>query len=247
MLAQKGPILRLLFARHGHPDYRTDTLTALGHQEAAQLAEALDPYPLDAIYVSTHGRAQETAEYTLRRRSQNPILCDWLREIDGRYGYEGNAPEWIVGDPRPSAYELHPSDLFGSSQLYSYEEWRDQVEYGPWLYPRFSALQAAFDEILAQAGYVREGLRYRVRASDERTLAFFCHDGVMRGSCRTCCTFRFRQPSRSFATTPPVTRCCAPSKTTAMPCLPWCSSTMPFTSRTGTAISTHHRSGPSQP
>jgi broad specificity phosphatase PhoE len=181
MLAQKGPILRLLFARHGHPDYRTDTLTALGHQEAAQLAEALDPYPLDAIYVSTHGRAQETAEYTLRRRSQNPILCDWLREIDGRYGYEGNAPEWIVGDPRPSAYELHPSDLFGSSQLYSYEEWRDQVEYGPWLYPRFSALQAAFDEILAQAGYVREGLRYRVRASDERTLAFFCHDGVMRG------------------------------------------------------------------
>ncbi len=173
--------MRLLFARHGHPDYRTDTLTDRGHEEAARLAEALDPYPLDGIYVSTHGRAQETAEYTLRRRAQEPILCEWLREIDGRYGYEGEAPEWVVGDPLPSAYELHPSDVLKGSRLYGYEEWHDQVDYGPWLRPRFAALQVAFDELLAQEGYVREGLRYRVRIPNDRTLAFFCHDGVMRG------------------------------------------------------------------
>ena len=173
--------MRLLLARHGHPDYTTDTLTERGHDEAARLAAALDPYPLDTIYVSTHGRAQETAEHTLRRRGQEAIACDWLREIDGRYGYEGEAPEWVLGDPLPSAYELHPSDLFGCSQLYSYEAWHDEVAYGPWLRPRFAALQNAFDAMLAEQGYVREGLRYRVAESSDRTLAFFCHDGVMRG------------------------------------------------------------------
>jgi broad specificity phosphatase PhoE len=173
--------MQLLLARHGHPDYATDSLTAIGHLEAARLAEALDPFGLDAIYVSSMGRAVETAEYTLRRRGQGAEVCDWLREIDGRFGYDGDAPEWKLGDPLPSAYELPPADLFAGDRLYTYEGWHAEVAYGPWLRPRFDALQQAFDGLLAAHGYVRDGLRYRVDASSQHTLAFFCHDGVMRG------------------------------------------------------------------
>ncbi len=172
----------LLFARHGHPDYATDSLTATGHAEAAALAVALDAYRLDRIYVSSMGRALETAAYTLQRRRQEAIVCDWLREVDGRYGYqEDEVPDWGPGDPRLSAYELHPAALFARPASFSYEAWQGEVPYGPWLRPRFDALQRSFDALLAQEGYEREGLRYRVRESNQRTLAFFCHDGVMRG------------------------------------------------------------------
>ncbi len=174
--------MQLLFARHGHPDYATDSLTAQGHIEAAALARALDGYPLDAIYVSTMGRARETAAYTLERRGQEGVLCDWLQEVDGRYGYpEAEPPPWAPGDPRASAYEIHPADLFARPRLYSYEDWHDEVPYGPWLRPRFDALQRAFDALLAEHGYERRGLRYQVQESNEGTLAFFCHDGVIRG------------------------------------------------------------------
>ncbi len=174
--------MQLLFARHGHPDYVTDTLTPLGHTEAQTLAAALDAYALDGLYVSSMGRALETAAYTARRRPLEPIVCDWLREIDGRFGYpEEEIPEWTPGDPRASAYELHPADLFAIGRAYSYEGWEAEVTYGPWLRPRLDALQHAFDGLLAQEGYVREGLRYRVERASQRTLAFFAHDGVMRG------------------------------------------------------------------
>lgn len=174
--------MHLLFARHGHPDYTTDSLTTLGHLEAARLAEALDPFTLDAIFISSMGRARETAEYTLRRRSQDGVVFDWLREIDGRYGYEGaEAPQWRPGDMLPSAYDMHPAHVFARPAVPSYEDWHAEVAYGPWLRPRFDALQQSFDALLAQEGYERDGLRYRVRAPSQRTLAFFCHDGVMRG------------------------------------------------------------------
>ena len=31
----------IYFVRHGHPDYKTDTLTALGHKQAEAAAERL--------------------------------------------------------------------------------------------------------------------------------------------------------------------------------------------------------------
>ena len=34
----------IYFVRHGHPDYKTDTLTELGHKQA----EAAEDYPISA-------------------------------------------------------------------------------------------------------------------------------------------------------------------------------------------------------
>jgi broad specificity phosphatase PhoE len=171
--------VQLLLIRHGHPDYRTDSLTERGHVEAARLAEALDAFPIDAAFASSMGRARQTAEYTLARRGMDVTVCHWLRELDGRYGYTAAAPEWHPDDPSPSAYEVHPAGLMARSELYSYERWDDQVDYGPWLRPQCDALCSAFDDALSREGYVRQGLRYAVQGSNRRTLAFFCHGGVI--------------------------------------------------------------------
>lgn len=171
--------MQLLLARHGHPHYPTDSLTELGHQEAARLATALDDYPIDAMYVSTMGRAAQTAEYIAQRRALTPTACDWLRELDGRYGPTVPTAEWTLGDPSPSAYEWPPTDAMARPVLYSYEQWHDQVPYGPWIRPQCDSLFQSFDAAMAANGYVRDGLRYAVSAPNQRTVAFFCHGGVI--------------------------------------------------------------------
>jgi broad specificity phosphatase PhoE len=171
--------VQLLLIRHGHPDYYTDSLTDQGHAEAMRLAEALDPFPIDAAYISSMGRAQQTAQYTLERRGMQGHVCHWLRELDGRYGPDISPAEWGPDDPAPSAYELHPADIMSRPELYSYEQWSDQVAYGPWMRPQLEALYTAFDGLLEAEGYMRCGLRYVVTRSSTRTLAFFCHGGVI--------------------------------------------------------------------
>ena len=58
--------MRLLFVRHGDPDYMTDSLTATGQKEAAALVPRLTREDVKAFYLSPLGRAQETAAYTLK-------------------------------------------------------------------------------------------------------------------------------------------------------------------------------------
>ena len=58
----------ILLIRHGDPNYADDCLTDLGKVEAGLLAESLLELPIDDIYVSPLGRAQETSAFTLRAK-----------------------------------------------------------------------------------------------------------------------------------------------------------------------------------
>ena len=60
--------MRLLFIRHGDPDYEHDCLTEKGIREAEYLAERMKTEKMDAIYVSPLNRAQETASFTLQAK-----------------------------------------------------------------------------------------------------------------------------------------------------------------------------------
>ena len=60
--------MRLLFIRHGEPDYEKDYLTEKGFREAEYLAEYLADVKIDACYVSPLGRAKDTAAPTLLKK-----------------------------------------------------------------------------------------------------------------------------------------------------------------------------------
>ena len=49
--------MRLIFIRHGDPDYENDTLTEKGWREAKLLSERTKNWTVDDIYVSPLGRA----------------------------------------------------------------------------------------------------------------------------------------------------------------------------------------------
>lgn len=73
--------MRILFIRHGDPDYANDTLTEKGHREAAALAERAEALNMGACYASPLGRARATAEYSLKRLGNTAETLDWLREF----------------------------------------------------------------------------------------------------------------------------------------------------------------------
>ena len=53
--------MRIVFVRHGHPNYEKDCLTDLGRLHAAAAAERLAAEGITEIYSSTCGRAYETS------------------------------------------------------------------------------------------------------------------------------------------------------------------------------------------
>ena len=50
--------MRIIFVRHGHPNYVDDCLTELGHKHAAAAAERLTDEGISEIYSSTWGHWQ---------------------------------------------------------------------------------------------------------------------------------------------------------------------------------------------
>ncbi|MBQ3014244.1 MAG: histidine phosphatase family protein, partial [Clostridia bacterium] len=74
----------IYFVRHGHPNYRDDCLTELGHKHAAAAAECLKAFGIQQIFSSTCGRAYETAEHAARKLNLEIQKCDFMREISCR-------------------------------------------------------------------------------------------------------------------------------------------------------------------
>lgn len=64
--------MRLIFIRHGEPDYVNDTLTEKGWREAELLAERISKWNVTEFYCSPLGRAKDTASCTLKK--MNPVF-----------------------------------------------------------------------------------------------------------------------------------------------------------------------------
>ena len=58
--------MRLLFIRHGDPDYSIDNLTEKGKIEAKLLSDVIGSFGIDEVYQSPLGRAKATCEYSLK-------------------------------------------------------------------------------------------------------------------------------------------------------------------------------------
>ncbi len=165
--------MRLLLIRHGDPNYEIDGLTETGKRESALLAERIAPMDIAEYYVSTMGRALETARPTLELAGRTAKECGWLREFS-------------VGVHRPDCSGLShvpwdwlPQDWSKSPALLDRERWFEHpifVEQD--VKGAYDAVIAAFEAVLAEHGYVRDGLCYRVERQNSDTLAFFCHFGV---------------------------------------------------------------------
>ena len=165
--------MKLLIVRHGDPDYVNDTLTEKGHREAALLADRLSRENIKYAYVSPLGRAQRTAEYTLKRIGLEGETLDWLREFPARI----NRPD--VTDCKMILWDWLPADWTTESEFYGKDKWSSHpVMKEGGVEEEFSYVTSGLDELLARHGYRRNGNIYDVERANEDTVVFFCHFGL---------------------------------------------------------------------
>ena len=162
--------MKILFIRHGHPNYEKNCLTELGQLHAAAAAQRLKNEGIEEIYSSPFGRAVETADHTARVLGLEVKILEFMHEIiwgePGKELYKTGHP-WSLADEmvKAGANLLDPN-------------WRENspfkdnllIEHCDWL-------NEELDKWLITMGYTREGNSYRVGANTKRTIALFSHGG----------------------------------------------------------------------
>lgn len=166
--------MRLLFIRHGDPDYEADGLTETGKREAELLAERIAPMDISEYFVSAMGRAKATAAPTLEKAGRTAKECDWLQE----FSIAVHRPD-KEGGLSQVPWDWLPQDWLQFPALLDRDQWHSHPVFAEMdLRREYDRVIAEFEKVLAEHGYVREGLCYRVERAGSETLAFFCHFGV---------------------------------------------------------------------
>lgn len=164
--------MRIIFVRHGHPNYDMDCLTPLGHLHGEAVAERLKDEPVERIFSSTHGRAMETAEHIDRNFQLGVEGLEFMREtrwgsVDGEPVFQDGHP-WFISDHMVEQGE----DLMKP-------EWEDGEFYrNNKLVKNAKHLAEGLDAWLASLGYTREGDYYRVGKVKHHTVVVVSHGGA---------------------------------------------------------------------
>ena len=174
--------MRIIFVRHGHPNYERDCLTELGHLHAAAAADRLAGEGIEKIYSSTCGRAYETAEHVARKQGLDIVKCDFMREIS-----------WGSSDGSPMKFNGHPwntvDDMVANDASILQPDWFEKEPFaGNKLVNDIQMIADATDAWLESLGYKREGKYYRAcnmnrndnATNNQRpnTVAAFGHGGA---------------------------------------------------------------------
>lgn len=166
--------MKLLFVRHGDPDYSIDSLTEKGWREAELLSRRLAANPADYYYVSPMGRAKDTAAATLKKLGRDAVECPWLHEFDRVRIWRPD-----VTERRRIAWDWLPQDWTAEPVFFREDLWPTQermAEGG--VGEEYDRVTAQLDVLLQEHGYTREGRLYRAERANNETLVFFCHFAV---------------------------------------------------------------------
>jgi probable phosphoglycerate mutase len=165
--------MRIIFVRHGEPNYEKDCLTERGREQARAAARRLKDEGIEEIWSSPLGRAAETAAETAEALKQPVKTLDWMREL-----------HWGSIDGTPLKADGHPWNLADIMAAEGWDltnpAWREH----PYFRNNRVTAEADYvakktDEWLRFLGYERNGAYYRcVRPDDrQRTIALFSHGG----------------------------------------------------------------------
>ena len=189
--------MRIVFIRHGEPDYSKDSLTPKGWREAELLAKRISKWNVSQFYCSPLGRARDTASCTLKRMNREAITLPWMRE----FSYPIDDP---VTKRHSIPWDFVPSYWTTQPLMYDIDRWTqtEVMKQNPMIETAYKEVCLNFDDLLSSYGYVREQNFYRMPSKTERflagtvasdgspvadqendssaepTIVFFCHLGI---------------------------------------------------------------------
>ena len=165
--------MKLIFIRHGDPNYRIDGLTEQGIREAELLAPRMKTIKADGYFVSPLGRAKQTAQLALEGSGIEPQELWWLRE----FSYPVRRPDKPDEDHVP--WDWMPADWTVLDKMYEEKHWSEHPVFTEAGIPEYYAKTTeALDGFLLEHGYKRDGRMYRAVKPNNDTLVFFCHFGL---------------------------------------------------------------------
>jgi len=167
------------YVRHGDPIYDPDSLTELGHKQAAALAKRFALYGLDKVYSSPSTRARQTAQPTCDALGLEMKICDWADEAkawddtailnkEGKY-------TWSFCDAETADKFNDPSVRALDKEWYKHEYFKGMpFEKG------IKRVDAGVDELLLSLGYRHDRERncYEKVGDSPKRVALFAHHGA---------------------------------------------------------------------
>ena len=96
--------MRIVFVRHGEPNYEKNCLTETGIVQAKLAADRLKEEGIEEIWSSPYGRAMETAEATAKVLGLPIKTLDFMKELD--WGGINDVPIFSDGHPWDIADEM---------------------------------------------------------------------------------------------------------------------------------------------
>lgn len=165
--------MKLIFIRHGDPDYEKDSLTEKGWREAEILAKRVSSWDIKQIYCSPLGRAKDTCSVSLKAVGREAVTCEWLKEFYYQIKDE-NTGEWTI------AWDFYPRDFNDRDDLHDKDKWcyTDVMKSGD-LASHAKDVYDGIDSLLEKHGYKRNDRNfYDVIEHNDDNLVFFCHFGV---------------------------------------------------------------------
>lgn len=199
--------MRIIFIRHGTPDYTTDSLTPAGKREADALALRTARWTnIDQIFLSPLGRAQETAQPTLQILKREASTKDWLREFPPQIEDPSTGETHAAWDLMAEDFTADPGYL-DPDRWFSYGIYKDRPDvekeaekvcngldqilesYGYRWHKTPDSKPARYFDFTDPTGHVNPAeagdimlhgtKNYEIRdRDDEKTILFFCHFGV---------------------------------------------------------------------
>lgn len=197
--------MRLIFIRHGDPDYSIDNLTEKGKKEVALLTERICKWQnITDFYTSPLGRARATGAPALKKLGREAEVCNWLQEFYYPVEIPADYPDKKLAGKKNICWDLLPEYLTAHSEFFDKDKWAS-VDYlkKAGIDKKFKEVSEGFDKLLEKYGYIRNSKdfytvkdpipnhnwskpieKYHLKSikddyPQEPTLVFFCHLGVM--------------------------------------------------------------------
>jgi len=164
--------MKLVFIRHGDPDYERDSLTEVGFEEAELLSERVKDMEVTAFYQSPLGRAKDTARPTLLKMGRDAETLDWLREFPIQLKEDNGSHDGCCWDWIPETWTKEPM-FFDKDRWFDHPVFKDAG-----VKEKYLEVCSELDLLLEKHGYKRENNYYRAIRPNEDTVVFFCHFGL---------------------------------------------------------------------